>query len=381
MKPFKNLLLLTFLMSAILLSGCASLSKGQMKSIVEFSEQYSEINLKPGNVIRSDVKAAFLDDKLSYNESNSVKIKEARDASADVENESLNNIFEEITEIRNSQIGKLKNATQLDEIIKAFEIYVSLLGSVAKADYNENIKQESQVLAASFHSALKKVPANIKSIKEKFEPQNTSAAVADVSTTEADIDTANKKITEVSSYIGALTYWAGKNYVRHQQTKALKEAVLSADPIIKDIATDLIDIIDLFIDRTKGVGTLADYMNRKLIKDKINSEKKRKLKSTFDDSGLTDNSYTVAFESKTEDWFNAAISEGRSTKKVLESFLKAHKKLGDSLKEGPGGKKGKIDFAQFVTFVKQMHSELKDVRKYQEKLEKELDNTESSASN
>lgn len=368
MKPFKNLLLLTFLMSAIFLSGCASLSTGQMKSIVKFSEQYSEINLKPGNVIRSDVKAAFLDDKLSYNKNNSVKIKEAMNDSSDVENESLNNIFEEITEIRNSQIGKLKNATQLDEIIEAFEIYVSLLGSVATADYDENIKQESQVLAASFNSALKKVPANIKSIKEKFEPQNTSTAVTAVSTTEADIDTANKKITEVSSYIGALTYWAGKNYVRHQQTEALKEAVLSADPIIKDIATDLIDIIDLFIDETKGVGTLADYMNRKLIKDKINSEKKRKLKSTIDNSGLTDNSYTVAFESKTEDWFNAAISEGRSTKKVLESFFKAHKKLADSLKENPNGKKGKIDFAQFVALVKQMHSELKDVRKYQEKL-------------
>ena len=351
--------------SLLLVSGCASLTETQLKSISTFSHEYSKLALTPGNIIRSNIEVQYLDHKLTVNKDRVPDLDKIRNKACATGCDSLTEMYIELVEYKELQEAHVRAAQALDAILKPIKKYIDLLGSVADTDYNEGLSESSQALASSFNAALSEIPKNITSAKNAI-----NAGV--VKTTEENVFMAKDDIAKASSYLGTVTYWLGKAYVRQQQTKALKIAVTVSNPAISTIIDDLVGILDIYTDEKSPIRTIAKYKKYKPIMKQITTEKTLKLRNTISSAGLTDSSYKEGLISETEIKIKLAISEGVATKKALEAFKKAHNSLALSLQKNPSGESGKVKYADFLDSAQTMIEELKEVGKFQKKLEEVL---------
>ena len=349
----------------LLVSGCASLTETQMKSISTFSREYSKLGLTPGNIIRSNTDVQFLDHRLAFNEDRVPDLDKIRDKVCAAGCDSLAEMYNEIVEYKELQNAHARAAKALDAILIPIEKYIVLLGSVADTDYNEGLSESSQALASSLNSALTEIPKNISSAKNAI-----NAGVAN--TTAEKVFIAKDDIAKASSYLGTMTYWLGKAYVRQQQTRALEIAVTASDPVISTVIDDLTAILDIFTDEKSPIRTIGRYKEYVPIMKQITNEKTLKLRSTIDNAGLTEDSYKEGLTSGTETKIQLAISKGVATKKALEAFKKAHNSLALSLQEDPSGEGGKVKFADFLDSTQTMINEIKEVREFQKELEEAL---------
>ena len=290
------------------ITGCAVLTSSQVKEVKRFADAAKGYGTLPGDVV------------MAYGEvSEENRLLNSTGYVFHLgDNTATNQALKEMEQARKSREDFNKAANQANEALKILDIYAENLVTLTSDEYTNSLDESAAALGQSIDKTLT-----------------------------AYNNAYDKKLSMIGSTAAQVVRGVGGIYLRHKQTKLLKEYVDKADPVIAALCQDIENVIidkvtpnleDLKNKLEAGFRTLATNHSRL---DLLNIERVNVLFYKLDSAN------SLA---------SAAVSSA-------QQYRKAHLALKEALVEK---KDLKSEIAQINSLVEEINAALKLKKKFQQ---------------
>jgi hypothetical protein len=272
----KSIIRLSLLLPlAALLPGCAVITKSQRAEVAAFAKVASNYGTLPGDPIRSYGHATRFDRLLNVS---------ARDFQSE---SARTNAWAEIAKAIEVDKKFGDAARQADAALDVLDQYAEILTLLSSDEFTDALDKSAKELGAS-------VDKGIKSYNKAFL-----------------IPKGQKELAPIGATVAAAVRGAGGIYIRYRQAKLLKNAVVTADPVVTALS---LDITALMRDKVKPYLTQAN--------ERLGDDFKNAARQARDLPLGTIQEVALQVE-RTQNGFHLA----EAAAKASESLAAGHKKL------------------------------------------------------
>jgi hypothetical protein len=198
----RRLLWLVVVFLVLLNSGCAVLTKSQVKEVNKFATAANDYGEMPGAVIAGHAKIRKTRESL-------------RAATMFNGDEALKAIQDGLTQEKNIA----DKGQEADAALKVLKDYAELLVKLTADEYTDSLQASSETLAKNIDKGIGKYNKIM-----------------------------SKDLSLFGSSVAAIVRGIGGMYIRCEQEKALKQAIISADPVIESMTRTVEEMMALYLD-------------------------------------------------------------------------------------------------------------------------------------
>lgn len=320
----RNMLRVGLLVVLVVTCGCSVLTKSQVKEVTKFATAAKGYDELPGTIIAEHVKVRKSRRVMSaaYTFSGDKAVKEIENALQ-----------------QEKELGK--RGQEADAALNVLKEYGELLVKLTADEYNDSLQASSETLA-------KNIDNGISEYNKKT----------------------GKSLNLFGAGVAAIVRGIGGIYVKSEQQKALKQAVISADPIVESLTAHLQELVCYYLNEEQMRQLKLQSVTvqgAKLTAGQLLSSERKDL---IDDYGK----FSGRFEGKQPpnlpllvadeiDAIDTAVVLAGEAIKAAGSYRAAHAKLAATVSK-------KEDLGDVIEEVQVLADEVKTAQKLKKKLDK-----------